>query len=92
VDRENVRMLKVRGSANLPRESINAEGLRKLRAEDLDRDWPVMSQVAREVDGRRAPLTELALDAVAVLQRISKTGEDGVGQRFLHLRWGGSSA
>ena len=81
VDRQDVGVLQVGGGANLARESVDAERFRKLRTKDLDRDWAIVPQVAREIDSRRTALTELALDAIAVFQGTAKSGENGVGQR-----------
>lgn len=81
-------MLEVRGGPDLARESVNAECFGELRTEDLDRDGAIVPEVAGEVHGRRAALTELTLDAVAVLEGAAKAAEDGVGQRFCPaIRW-----
>jgi hypothetical protein len=50
----------------------------RLGLEDLERDLAVVLLVPRQVDGRHAPLTELALDHVAAREGGVQAG-DGVG-------------
>jgi hypothetical protein len=68
MDRQDVRVLEIGRGANFPRKPIDAECFSEFRPEDLYRDGAIVPQVTREINGRRAALTELALDAVPVLQ------------------------
>ena len=73
-------MLEVRGGLDLAQEALGADDGGELGAEDLDGDGAIVLEVVREVDGGHAARTELALDAVAVGQRRSKT-RGGVSHR-----------
>src|SRR3989441_421755 len=59
-------MLQPGGDLDLPHEPLGSERRRELRAEDLDRNRPMMLQVLRQEHRRHAPLTQLPLDRVAV--------------------------
>ena len=61
---ENVRMLKSRSYMDLRQESLGAEYGGELGEENFYCDLSSMPQIFREVDGRHAPFTKLALDAV----------------------------
>jgi hypothetical protein len=80
-------MLEIGGGPDFPREPVHAECFSELRPKDLYRDRAIVPEIAGKVDGRRAAFTELALDVIAVLKGTAKTGEDGVRQRSLYLRW-----
>lgn len=86
VDRQDVRMLQVGGGADLAREPVDAERLCQLRTKYLDRNRAVVPEIAGKVDGCRTALTELTLDAIAVLEGVAKAGENRVGQRYT-CRW-----
>ena len=81
VNRKDVWVLQIRGGADFARESVDAERLSQLRPKNLDRYGPVVPEIAGKIDGRGTAFTELALDAIAVLQGAAKAGENGVGQR-----------
>jgi hypothetical protein len=68
VQRKNVRMLQVRRRADLCEEPFAAEYRGEFRAEQFQRDQPVVSDVAREEDQGHAAGAELALDAVLSLE------------------------
>ena len=61
-------MLQVCRGADFAREPVDPKRFGKLRSEDLDRYWTVVPEIAGEIDRCRTALTELALDAIAVLQ------------------------
>jgi len=63
-------MLQAHPDVDLAQESIVAERDRELRKEHLDRDGPVVPQVAGEVYGRHAAAPELALERVAAHERM----------------------
>ena len=58
-------MLEVRGGADLGEKSIAAEDCAELRVEDFERDIALVSDVAREEDGRHAAAPDLSLDVVS---------------------------
>ena len=58
-------MTELRGDLDLAEKPVGAERLRQLRLEDLDRDQPVMLQVAGAIHHRHAALTELAFYCIA---------------------------
>ena len=63
--REEVRVLEIRGDSDLAQESLDAEHGAELRIEDLERDEAVVLEIAREEDRRHAAATDLTLDRVA---------------------------
>jgi hypothetical protein len=66
---QEVRMLEVRGDADLREEAVDTEGGAELRVEELQRDGATVAEVAREVHGRHAAAAELSLDDVPVRDR-----------------------
>ena len=62
-------MLQIRRDPDLGQESLRTEQRTEVGFEHLERDVSVVPQVAREVDGRHPPGTNLALDVVAARQR-----------------------
>ena len=62
------------GEADLAQEPLAAERFGEVRMEQLDRDGALVLQVAREVDRRHAARAQLALDHVAVRQRLRQVG------------------
>ena len=74
MQREYVRVLQVRGDLDLVQEPLRADDRGELGPEHLERDRAIVFEVAREVDGRHAALTEVPLDAVAVGERGGELG------------------
>jgi hypothetical protein len=70
-DRQNVGMLEPGGEADLPLEPLGAQDGRKLRQENLECDGPVVPQVLGEIHRSHAAPAELALEGVAVGQRVT---------------------
>ena len=75
VQRQDVRMLEMRGEFDLLQEPLGTDDRRDFRADDLDRDLAVMFQVPREVHGGHAASPELPLQAVAIGQAGAETVE-----------------
>jgi hypothetical protein len=75
-------VLQVGSGADLAREPVDTQRFGELGSKHLDRDGAVVPEVAGEIHRCRAALTELALDAITVLEGAAKATEDGVGQRF----------
>ena len=73
-------MLEPGAEPDLAEEAIGTERLGQLGAEDLERDHPVMLQVAGEIHDRHAAAAELALNAVAVGQSSLEAIGGAVGQ------------
>ncbi len=69
-------MLQLGRELDLAQEALGAERGGELGAEHLERDQPLVPQVAREIDRGHAALPELALDGVAVGQRGLETSSD----------------
>ena len=89
-------MLEPRGEADLPEEALGPERARELRVEDLEGDGPVVPEVAGEVHRGHAAAPELALDDVAVTQRVDewrwRLGHRGTGgEKIVRIcgRWAG---
>ena len=61
-------MLQSRSEFDFALEALGAYGLGDLVVKNLQRHGTVMSQVLRKVDGGETAATELALNAVAVVQ------------------------
>jgi hypothetical protein len=59
-------MREPRGQPSLANKALTRERLGDFVAKDLDGDVPIMTEIAREVHGRHAATTELALDIVSV--------------------------
>ena len=65
-------MLEPGGEVDLAEKALGAHGGGELGVEHLDRDRPVVLEVAGEPDGGHAPAAELALERVAVPQAFAK--------------------
>ena len=65
-------MLQAGGEADLSEETIGTQGIGELGVEDLQRDGPVVPQVAGKVDRGHTPAPELALERVSLPQRFTK--------------------
>jgi hypothetical protein len=72
MDRQDVRMLELRGEADLSEKTLGAEHRRELRMEDLQRHGTAVLQIARQVDPGHPAAPELALEQVAAAKSISK--------------------
>src|SRR5438093_7704520 len=54
------------GDVDLAQEAIRPQARGQVGAEHLEGDQPAVFQVLRQVDGRHAPMAELAFDAIAL--------------------------
>jgi len=63
--RQDVRVLQLRGNADLAQEAIPAKQRGEFLAENLDRDIAIVFDVVREIHGGHATGAEFTLDAVA---------------------------
>ncbi len=70
--REDVGMLEPGGEVDLAEKALGAHRGGELGVEHLDRDRPVVLEVAGEPDGGHAPAAELALERVAVPQTFAQ--------------------
>ena len=75
VDREDVGVLQPRGQADLALEALGAERGGELGMQHLERDGPVVLEVADEIHRGHAAAPELALERVAVAQRRLQLGQ-----------------
>jgi hypothetical protein len=84
VHRQDVGMLKPGGQPDLPQESLGPKRSGQIGVEHLERNQAVVLQVMRQIHHGHAPVAELALDGVAVVQ--------GRLQPMLQIIQGGSLA
>ena len=74
-------MLQAGGDPDLLEESLRSERGGELGAQDLERDGPIVPEVAGEIDGGHAAASELALDAIAIGQggreEVGRLGQRG---------------
>ena len=75
-------MGQMRRDRDLAQKARGAQLAHEVGAQHLERDEPVMLAVAREIHGRHAAATELALDLVAV----GKGGAERIGDDVRHGR------
>ena len=82
--RQQIRMLQVRGDLDLAQEPLDAEHRAEFRLEHLEGDAPFMAQVARQVHGRHAAFADLAVNHVSIGERGSELveGRDGNDRRL----------
>ena len=73
-ERQDVRMLQVRGGLDLDQEPLGADDGGQFGLQDLERDLAVVLQVLGQVHRGHAALAELALDAVAAGQGGGEAG------------------
>ena len=59
-------MIEPGGDLDLALEPLWTQRVRELGVKDLQRDRPIVLEIAREIHGSHAPAPELALNAVAV--------------------------
>src|SRR6476660_485138 len=67
-----MRVLQVGRETDLSQEALGAKDCRQFGPEQLERHGPVMLQVAGEIDCGHAAAPELAVEAVAIMERISQ--------------------
>ena len=70
-------MLEPGGGPDLPLEPLRAKTGCQVQVEELERDRPVVPEIAGEPDGRHAAAAQLALELVTVPQLFAQCG-DGV--------------
>src|SRR6186997_277312 len=70
-----VRMWGCCGRADLPLESLGAEGGGQFRVEELEGDRPVVAEVLGQPDRRHPPAAELALQRIAVAEALAQCGD-----------------
>jgi plasmid stabilization system protein ParE len=73
--RQDVRVLEPGRDLDLAEEPLRPQRQPQLGPEHLHRNLPVMAKVLGEVDGRHAPLPELALQRVPLPERLVEGGE-----------------
>ena len=71
-DGEDVRMLESCGELDLAKEALGSQARRQLGMEHLERHRPLVPEVLGEEDGGHAAAPELALDRVAIRQRLAQ--------------------
>ena len=81
--REDVGVLEPGGELDLALEALGAERGGQLGVEHLERDRPLVLEVAGEIDGGHAPAAELALERVAVPQAFAQQRRVGHGARWV---------
>ena len=65
-------MLQPSGEPDFLQEPLGPKRLREMRVQNLERDHPVVPEVAREIDRRHSTLAELALNRVAIAEGLDK--------------------
>ncbi len=78
-ERQDVRVLELRGEADLAQKPLGAEHRGELGPEHLEGDEPVVLEVCGEIDRGHPAAAELALDRVAAREGSPETFEE-VGQ------------
>ena len=68
-------MLQVGGELDLGQESLGADDGRQLRAQQLERDPPVVPKILRQVHRRHPACADLTFDPVAVGERYLEPAE-----------------
>ncbi len=76
-DGEHMGMLQSRGQPYFLKETVRAQAGGEMRMEDLERDRPVVLEVAREVDDGHAAVSELALENISLQQGVGELGWNG---------------
>jgi hypothetical protein len=80
-------MLQLRGRLDLSQESFRTERGAEVLVQHLDCDIAIVADVVREVNGRHATLSNLALDSIAIGECGAETLSVG-GQRRMHRHCG----
>src|SRR5688500_675122 len=75
--RQDMRMLQPRNESYFTNEAIIPRSRGELGEQHLDRDVPVMTDVAREIDRRHSAATKLTLDFVPAGERLRTTVVSG---------------
>ena len=75
-ERQDVRVLEVRGELDLGEEPLGADHGGELGPQDLERDPPVVSEVCREIDHGHAAGADLAVEPVAVFESGLETADE----------------
>ncbi len=65
-------MLEAGRDLDLPHKALGAERLGQLLVQDLEGDWPIVPEIACQVDRGHAAPTELPLEQVAVTKSIAQ--------------------
>ena len=68
VERQQMGMVEPRGDPDLPEEALGAEHFGKPSLQHLERDHPVVPEIAREIDHGHSAVAHLALDRIAAGQ------------------------
>jgi hypothetical protein len=76
--RQDMRMLEVRGRLDLGQEALRTDHRGQLGLEDLERDFAFVFEIFGQVDRGHPALAQLALDRVAAFQGCVQAG-GGVG-------------
>ena len=79
-ERQEMRVLQVRGDANLGKKPLGPEERAELRVEDLESDRAVVPPISCEVDGGHPAAPDLALDLVLARKGVTQGGQDVHGQ------------
>jgi hypothetical protein len=69
-------MLEVGGDLDLPHKALGAERLGQLLVQDLEGDWAIVPEIARQVDRSHAAPAELALEQVTIAEGIRQRRVD----------------
>ena len=79
VQRENVRVMHLCDDMNLARKAVDSHRGAELRTEDLERDFTIVLDVAREIHHGHSTLADLAFDFIAAAERGRELHIDGQG-------------
>src|SRR5918994_1634365 len=71
--RQNVRVLEMGDDPDLTEESLGTQRGGELGAEDFERDLAIVAQVAGEVDGGHAALSQLTLELITISQGCAQS-------------------
>ena len=67
-------MIQARGQLNLSKKALAAERFGEIGTQHLDRDFPAVLVVVGQVDRGHAARAELAVEAIAIGERIDQCG------------------
>ena len=65
-------MIQPRGQLNLSKKALAAERFREIGMQHFDRDFPIVLDVAGQVDSGHPARAELAVEAIAIGERFDK--------------------
>lgn len=77
-------MLQIGGELYLLEKALGAEYRRELGVQNLYGNLTMMPEIFREVHGRHPARAELAIDAVASIERRLESRSQGIGRRVGH--------